>query len=448
MIREKSNSRKSKLERDKTGRTVLSGSCMILLGYFFFEYARPQDSLVPVISYLRIPMILSLILFAIFIKNEKSILLDKLVIYVSLFVGLIALSVLYAVNTFSAWNVFFSMSIILLAVLYVMPVICNKKKMLWRFLQFWIAIHIFIAVYSITHAGRGPGGFLYDENDLALAIVMVLPISLYMSMSKSISVAHRNMYRIVSLLFVLAVGASMSRGGFLGLVTVFFVMWFLSEKRFKTLMKVILLAAFLSVPVYHLVPDKYISEMSTISNEEDDTRQARIYFWKIGWDMFTHNPVLGVGAGNYPWNVAKYQMMRPDYEPGKVTLLGGRPSHSLYFTLIPELGLAGIVLFLLILYQLAIKLRYVYRTTIDTDRDDLGLLAKALMVSAVAYLVTGAFISVLYYPPFWYLVGFVVTLNRITVEEGADVGMLDESRAKNTRRNARYGMKAGQNIAD
>jgi hypothetical protein len=41
-----------------------------------------------------------------------------------------------------------------------------------------------------------------------------------------------------------------------------------------------------------------------------------------------------------------------------------------------------------------------------------GLLANAMLVSMAAYLVTGAFISVLYYPPFWYLIAFVLTLDR------------------------------------
>ena len=80
-------------------------------------------------------MILSIILFLIFLKNEKSIFKDRLVIYVVLFIAEIAISVVYAVNTFSVWNMFFSMGIILLAVLLVMPVICdNKESLEWHYL--------------------------------------------------------------------------------------------------------------------------------------------------------------------------------------------------------------------------------------------------------------------------------------------------------------------------
>ena len=69
------------------------------------------------------------------LKNEKSIFKDRLVIYVVLFIAEIAISVVYAVNTFSVWNMFFSMGIILLAVLLVMPVICdNKESLEWHYL--------------------------------------------------------------------------------------------------------------------------------------------------------------------------------------------------------------------------------------------------------------------------------------------------------------------------
>jgi len=406
----------------------------LLVVYFFLEYVRPQDTLLPFLKLIRPSMIITLVIFIIFLKNEKSVLKDRLVIFVILFIAEIAISVAYATNTYYVWRMFFGMSIILFTVIFVMPVICDNKEKLRHFFQYWVGIHVILALYSITHGGHGPGGFLLDENDLALTLNMVLPFSLYLSMSDQLTNTRRNIYRIISLLIIIGVGVTSSRGGFLGLVAVFFLMWLLSENRMKTLVKVVLVAALLSFPVYKMIPEQYITEMSTISDTEDGTRQARVYFWEIAWDMFLHNPILGVGANNYPWNVAKYQMMRPDFDLDTVALLGGRPAHSLYFTLIPELGLVGIALFLLILRQIAIKLRYVYRATVNTDAHEMALFAKALLVSTGAYLVTGAFISVLYYPSFWYLTGFVVTLHRITINN-YKIDEQDDDGAKSNPRN-------------
>lgn len=397
---------------------VLRPACIILIFYFVFEYTRPQYSLAPFLSYLRIPMILTIILFVIFLKSDKEILKDRLVVYTTLFIAEIAFSVIYAVNTYYVWKAFFGMAIMLLAVILVMPVICNNMQRLIAFFNTWIWIHVFVAGYSMLHGGHGPGGFLLDENDLSLTFNMALPLPLYLSMSPTITSKRKNIYRFISLLLIVCIGVTMSRGGFLGLLSVFGIIWLLSLNKIRTLFRVLLVVLILGYPVYKMIPDTYINEMSTITDKSDGTRLQREYFWGIAWDMFLDNPVLGVGAENYPWNVAKYQMRRPEYDPDKVTLFGGRPAHSLYFTLMPELGLLGIILYIMILYQILVKLKFVIRLgKNNAEFIDEMLMAKALLVSTGTFLITGAFISVLYYPPFWYLVGFVLTLHSITSAE-------------------------------
>ena len=42
-------------------------------------------------------------------------------------------------------------------------------------------------------------------------------------------------------------------------------------------------------------------------------------------------------------------------------------------------------------------------------------IALALEGSMISFLASGAFISVLYYPNFWFLMGFIVSLRRIIV---------------------------------
>lgn len=389
-------------------------ACTILIAYFIFEYIRPQYSLLPALSYLRIPMILSLVLFVIFLKGDKKILKDKLAILTILFIIDIGASVIYAVNTYFVWKTFFGMIVILLSVILVMPSICNTKYRLAKFVNLWIWIHVFVGIYSIFHSGQGPGGFLFDENDLSLTLNMVLPIPIYLSMSTNITSTRRFYYLSISILLVICIGVTMSRGGFLGLLSVFVVMWLLSENKTKNLLKIFLISVVLAFPVYQMIPESYVTEMSTISNSEDSTRLERQYSWIKGWEMFLDSPILGVGANNYPWNIAEYQLRDPEFDVNTMKLLGGRQAHSLYFTLISELGIVGIVIFYLILRQVFKKLFYVVR--VRSSNEELleeMLLAKALIVSTVTFLVTGAFISVLYYPPFWYLIGFTLTIYSI-----------------------------------
>ena len=387
---------------------------VVLVSYFGFEYIRPQESLFPFLSVLKIPMLLTLTLFICFLKSDKSILKDKLVILTGLFIFEIGFSIVYALNSFSVWNVFFSMIIIMLAVILVMPTICNTRKKLYSFFKLWIVIHAVVALYSVFHAGHGPGGFLLDENDFALALNMVLPISIYLSMSSTISGSKRLYYQLISLFFIICIGLTNSRGGFLGLIAVFGLIWLFSDNRVKNLFKVLGISLILAFPVYKMIPQSYINEMSSIADTEDDTRLERIYSWTKGWEMFVDNPILGIGANNYPWNIFQYQMKDPEFDPQTMISLGGAPAHSMYFTLIPELGIIGIIIFSLILYQIFKKLNEIVSYSKgDNSREDDLLLAKALIVSTVTFLVTGTFISVLYYPPFWYIVGFTLTMHSV-----------------------------------
>lgn len=450
--------------RSRSASVATQGAAFtVLLLYFFFEYVRPQSyNLLPMIQPLRIPMFLTIALLFIFLGSSKKMVKDRLVVYVSIFIFLIGFSVTYAPNTYHVWGVFKDLLIILVCVIMVMPEICNTRERLMKFFYIWVFYNFLLALYAITHGGHGPGAFLWDENDNALALNMCVALPFYFMLRRksagskasgrsgraamdapagrvraealrgggrktaglgkdSGDIKNRRLFMLVAtVVLVVASGSTMSRGGFLGLVGAFGMIWLLSERKFKSLAIVVLTVAIAGYPVYKLIPERFTKEMSTIfvDSGDDSTREDRFEFWGYGWDMFLDNPILGVGAQNFPWTVPYYQMRRPDYNPNRVTLYGGRPAHSLYFTLIPELGSAGIIVFLLILKQIFGRLRRIIRVAGEHESlHDFVLLAKALLVSTVAYLVTGAFISVLYYPPFWYLIGFVLTLEQVANAE-------------------------------
>jgi O-antigen ligase len=100
--------------------------------------------------------------------------------------------------------------------------------------------------------------------------------------------------------------------------------------------------------------------------------------------------------------------------------LAGRAAHSLYFTLLPELGLVGTALFLAMIAFSLKDLAYVRRVL--KNKTDLYsaeqakriyYLSLALEGSLVGFLASSVFISTLYYPNFWILCGFILSLKRI-----------------------------------
>jgi O-antigen ligase len=168
-------------------------------------------------------------------------------------------------------------------------------------------------------------------------------------------------------------------------------------------------------------PSTYWDEIRSISDENAADRpfgtgSERYYSWKIAWEMFLDHPIMGVGQGNYPWNVniIEQKLGLSFHERS----FAGRAAHSMYFTLMPELGLIGIVLFAYMLLLTVRNLRFIQRsgTTEGTAADGelpVASLATAMEASLVGYLASGVFISVLYYPNFYLLMGFSLSLRKI-----------------------------------
>ena len=95
----------------------------------------------------------------------------------------------------------------------------------------------------------------------------------------------------------------------------------------------------------------------------------------------------------------------------------GRAAHSLWFTLMPELGIIGIIIyFRLLLYNL--KDIFVVKNK-ETENDEklkyLHALSLALIASLAGFFASATFISVLYYPHYWYLSGLIVAIANISI---------------------------------
>ena len=103
--------------------------------------------------------------------------------------------------------------------------------------------------------------------------------------------------------------------------------------------------------------------------------------------------------------------------------VAGRVAHSIYFTLLPELGLIGLFIFSGIVYYNFKDLKKI-KSLKDNKKsvnksnnieDKYYFMAVALEGSLISYLVSGIFISILYYPNFWIIMGFILSLRNIVL---------------------------------
>jgi O-antigen ligase len=91
--------------------------------------------------------------------------------------------------------------------------------------------------------------------------------------------------------------------------------------------------------IWMIVPAQYKARYETVDKlKDDESYQNRVLSWEGGFQMFLSNPVTGVGPDNYTTaNGEKYW-------PGK-GVKHWLNAHSLYFKLLGDLGLIGVVTF-------------------------------------------------------------------------------------------------------
>lgn len=389
----------------------------VLVAFFFVEYLRPEDR-IPGIAELKIGLVATILSAIAWLthQNKESLHepLIKLIFFFILFAGA---SVPFAVNNYWAFVTTESLVLVLVAAVLPSTAILAEPTKLLRFVQLWIVFHLLIALSAIRSDGKGTGSFLADENDLALVIGMAVPYAYFMAQSHRIKFRTKLFYRSVTGILVLAIIITNSRGGFVGLVASLVTTMMFTNKKMRNLF---LLGA-TGLLLLAWVPSTYYARLDSATDPMDSTRRDRLYLWSIAWDMYVDNPVVGVGVRNFPWRAGEYQIKRADYDPRTTYLRAGKEVHSLYFELLSENGTVGALLYVSMIFLVIRKIRGVIKTRSDDPLiqpvlADLHLLAKAMLASLVNFLVAGAFISVLYYPEFWNLIGFVVALSLCTAK--------------------------------
>jgi len=388
-----------------------------MLAIVLFEYVRPQDVWLPFLAPLRLPGILTLVAAFIFLANDKSYLREysvfKLMI---LFMVICACTIVFAPNTRAVYNKTITLFWIYVSFVFPLCAVVTSYERLRYLAFFWVAMQALLALQVATGGGHGPGSYLWDENDVAMALCMAIPYAAYLAFLPGLKVKHRFLLLLVVLILIGAIGITASRGGVIGLAATLMVSVCMSKKPVKNFAILALLVLMATPIVLSNLPDAYKQDMGNISNPEDSTRDERLWSWSIGWVMYLENPVFGVGAGNYDWTNHLYAHKSPMYTP-KRKIMGGRAAHSLYFTLLPELGSVGTIVYLAILGWM-IKRFFQYRRFYNAqaapteEMQFYMAMLNAVAGAAAAFLVAGAFITVLYYPPYWHLVGFFVLVYR------------------------------------
>jgi O-antigen ligase len=160
-----------------------------------------------------------------------------------------------------------------------------------------------IAIHGIDQSARGTGwtgaelsqgtritylGFLNDPNDLAMALIMVLPMAVYMARGPSWPV--RLVSCVAAGLMTYAIYLTNSRGAILALAA---MLGLYAVLRYGYLKSAVALP-----PVLLLLLALGPSRMNDMSADEDSA-EGRIEAWYEGVQMLLGRPLFGVGKGQF-----------------------------------------------------------------------------------------------------------------------------------------------------
>ena len=251
------------------------------------------------------------------------------------------------------------------------------------------------AVYQSRAQGLAGGA-----NELAAALVVGLVLALAIIAQRTTGPGLRLWLAFGASLSVLALFLSLSRGGLVALGAALVTAVVVGGRwRWRALVVALTVVATTLV---------YFGLFASLPARERVTQVAggtgRSDLWTVGWRMVEDNAVVGVGAGNFKTSSIHYLV-----EPGALTtdefiITKPKVAHNTLLEILAETGSVGLGLFLLILGASMWSLLRAARMFERLKARDLELLARALLVALVGYLVAGLFISANYSKLLWLLI--------------------------------------------
>jgi probable O-glycosylation ligase (exosortase A-associated) len=255
----------------------------------------------------------------------------------------------------------------------------------------------------------GPAGTaLQDNNDLALALCLTLPLMNYLRMH-----SEQRYTRIILIVAMgvtaIAVLGTYSRGGLIALGIMGAFLWWTSSRK----MLISAAAVAVLLPALYFMPSSWTDRMATIqSADQDGSFQERVAAWIVSYHIALAHPITGGGfsATESPYVYRDYNDGQPMYL-GSSLIMIGRAAHSIYFQVLGGQGFVGLGIYLAMLFFTWRSLgKTRKRCRGHSDLEWAADLASMTQVSLLSFLVAGAALAMAYYDLIFLIVGIAAAL--------------------------------------
>lgn len=343
----------------------------------------------------------------VFVREPKRLPMNSLVgvwILFSLWLCVSMLFALYPELAMEKWSR--TMKIMLISFVTVM-LMARQERLHWLV---WITVlslgfyGVKGGIFTLTNftGGRqlvyGPeGSFIEENNALALALIMTLPLMRYLQVISENVWVKRGLLGAM-LLTVISIVGSHSRGAFLAGIAMALYLWAKSENRVRIGVSLVLIVGLLAV----VVPSNWVERMETIRTyDQDASALGRINAWWTAFHLSNARPLVGGG-----FNVLQRSETFARYAPDPSDV---HDAHSIYFEVLGEQGYVGLLLFLTLGF-LALRsgARIIRKTRDHPDLRWANRLAAMLQVSLIGYATGGAFLGLAYFDLYYHLVAMLL----------------------------------------
>jgi putative inorganic carbon (hco3(-)) transporter len=401
----------------QTFRTPSAG----VLGWAWLTLMTPQKLIWGFLSTMPLNLILAIatLTMVVFTKDKKKLPFNTVTVLWFAFILFMTITTIFALNPLVSWNIWDrTIKIMLLGIL--VPVLMMTPRrihaLIWMIIiclgYFGVKGGIFTVVTgSGSHVLGPPSSQIADNNNLALALVMSLPLMNYLRLRSGSRLARTGLLAaMVGTTF--GIMGTFSRGGFIGLGVMAAYLWWKSSRRIALAVATLAVV----VPAYLLMPSSWFDRMGTLKDVKSQTTFLTRYdAWMVNLNVALARPTGGGFASSEDGNVYRqYSYGRSFYLDPKTGQTGGHAAHSIYFQVLGDHGFVGFGLyFALQLSALALLWRVRKAARKIPDMVWAADLIAMIQVSYLAFFVSGAALSMAYYDLVYLFIGIALALDQM-----------------------------------
>lgn len=240
---------------------------------------------------------------------------------------------------------------------------------------------------------RGAGGFIAGNNEIGLAMIMIIPLLYYFVLCRQRRWVQLGLWAAI-VLTVAAVVGTQSRGALVGILAMTTAFVLRSPKRSRLILPLLVITLF----IVAFMPASWWDRMATIQDyNSDESARGRLNAWALALNVAMHNLF---GGGFTLETESVFNRYAPD--PDFIAV-----AHSIYFQVLGQHGFIGLALYLGFWLSVMTTCWWVARHA--RTPEDLAL-ARMIEISLIGFAAGGAFLNLAYFDGPYYLMAVLVVM--------------------------------------